>query len=260
MAQLIIKSNEEIEIMKAGAQILGKAHAEICKIIKPGISTMELERIAFQYIVDNNAKPSFKGYQGFPYTLCISLNDQVVHGMPNASLLKEGDIVSVDCGVFYQGFHTDSAYTYEVGNVKEDVKQLLKTTKESLYKGIEKAIVGNRIGDIAFEIQNYCESKGYSVVRELVGHGVGKNLHEKPEVPNYGQRGKGLKLVENMVLAIEPMINLGKRNIVQENDGWTIRTSDRLPSAHFEHTVAIRNNKAEVITTFDYIEEVLKNK
>lgn len=260
MAQLIIKSNEEIEIMKAGAQILGKAHAEICKIIKPGISTMELERIAFQYIVDNNAKPSFKGYQGFPYTLCISLNDQVVHGMPNASLLKEGDIVSVDCGVFYQGFHTDSAYTYEVGNVKEDVKQLLKTTKESLYKGIEKAIVGNRIGDIAFEIQNYCESKGYSVVRELVGHGVGKNLHEKPEVPNYGQRGKGLKLIENMVLAIEPMINLGKRNIVQENDGWTIRTSDRLPSAHFEHTVAIKNNKAEVITTFDYIEEVLKNK
>jgi methionyl aminopeptidase len=260
MAQLIIKSNEEIEIMKAGAQILGKAHAEICKIIKPGISTMELERIAFQYIVDNNAKPSFKGYQGFPYTLCISLNDQVVHGMPNSALLKEGDIVSVDCGVFYQGFHTDSAYTYEVGNVKEDVKQLLKTTKESLYKGIEKAIVGNRIGDIAFEIQNYCESKGYSVVRELVGHGVGKNLHEKPEVPNYGQKGKGLKLVENMVLAIEPMINLGKRNVVQENDGWTIRTSDRLPSAHFEHTVAIKNNKAEVITTFDYIEEVLKNK
>jgi methionyl aminopeptidase len=260
MAQLIIKSNEEIEIMKAGAQILGKTHAEICKIIKPGISTMELERIAFQFIIDNNAKPSFKGYQGFPYTLCISLNDQVVHGMPNNTLLKDGDIVSVDCGVFYQGFHTDSAYTYEVGEVKEEVKQLLKTTKESLYKGIDKAIVGNRIGDIAFEIQHYCETKGYSVVRELVGHGVGKNLHEKPEVPNYGQRGKGLKLVENMVLAIEPMINLGKRNVVQEKDGWTIRTSDRLPSAHFEHTVAIKNEKAEVITTFAYIEEVLKNK
>lgn len=252
------KTKEEVEIIKEGADILGRTHGIIAKAIKPGIKTIELENLAFDFITEAGAKPSFKGYQGFPYTLCISVNDQVVHGFPGEYILKEGDIISVDCGVFWKGFHSDSAYTYPVGTVSEDVMNLLRETKASLYLGIENAIEGNRVGDISYAIQSHVENLGYGVVRELVGHGVGKKLHEKPEVPNYGKRGNGPKLVSGMVIAIEPMINLGKKNIVQEDDGWTIRTSDKKPSAHFEHTVLVSKEKAEILTTFKYIEETIK--
>ncbi|HSZ72448.1 MAG TPA: type I methionyl aminopeptidase [Cytophagaceae bacterium] len=250
------KTEEEIEIIKEGADILGRAHGLIARAIKPGIKTIELDKMAFDFIAESGGKPSFKGYNGFPSTLCISVNDQVVHGFPGQYELKEGDIISVDCGVFWKGFHSDSAYTYPVGKVSEEVSNLLKATKRSLYLGIENAIEGNRVGDISYAIQSYVEDFGYGVVRELVGHGVGKKLHEKPEVPNYGKRGNGPKLVSGMVIAIEPMINLGKKSIVQEEDGWTIRTSDKKPSAHFEHTVVIRKDKAEILTTFKYIEEI----
>jgi len=252
------KSSEEIELIKESADILGRAHGEIAKLIKPGINTNKLDKLAEEFIKDNGGVPSFKNYNGFPYTLCVSPNEQVVHGFPSDKELKDGDVLSIDCGVFYKGFHSDSAYTYAVGNVTEDVKQLLQVTKESLYKGIEKAVVGNRTGDIGFAIQNFVEGYGYTVVRELVGHGVGESLHESPEVPNYGKRGRGAKLKEGMVIAIEPMINLGKRDIVQENDGWTIRTKDRATSAHFEHTVAVTKEGVEVLTTHKYIEEVYK--
>ena len=257
MAVIHYKSDDEIELIRESGKILGKAHAEIAKIIKPGVKTIELDKIAYQFIADNGGLPSFKGYNGFPNTLCISVNEVVVHGMPGEYELKEGDIISVDCGVKYKGFHSDSAYTYPVGEIDENVRKLLRITKESLYKGIDQAIVGNRIGDISFAVQSFVEKEGYSVVRELVGHGLGKNLHEKPEVPNYGNRGKGLKLEQNLVIAIEPMINLGKKGVVQENDGWTIRTVDRMPSAHFEHTVAVRKGKPEILTTFEFIEEII---
>lgn len=257
MAVIHYKSNEELEIIRESGKILGKAHAEIAKIIRPGVKTVELDKIAYQFIADNGGLPSFKGYNGFPSTLCISVNEVVVHGFPSEYELKDGDIISVDCGVKYKGFHSDSAYTYPVGNVKEEVLKLLRITKESLYKGIEQAVVGNRMGDIGFAVQTFVEKEGYSVVRELVGHGLGRSLHEKPEVPNYGNRGKGLKLEENLVIAIEPMINLGKKNVVQENDGWTIRTSDRMPSAHFEHTVAVKKGKPEILTTFEFIEQII---
>ncbi len=255
---IFYKTDEEIETIREGAVILGRAHAEVAKVIKPGVTTKFLDSVAFEYIKSNFAEPSFKGYNEFPASLCISVNDQVVHGIPGDYTLKDGDIVSIDCGVFYKGFHSDSAYTYAVGEVEEKTRHLLKVTKESLYKAIENAIVGNRIGDIAYAVQAHAENEGFSIVRELVGHGVGKMLHEGPEVPNYGKRGKGVKLEEGMVLAIEPMINLGRKNIVQEGDGWTIRTADRKPSAHFEHTVAIRRDKADILTTFEYIEEVIK--
>ena len=257
MAVIHYKSNEELDIIRESGIILGKAHAEIAKIIRPGVKTKELDKIAYQFIADNGGIPSFKGYNGFPSTLCISVNEVVVHGFPSEYELIDGDIISVDCGVKYKGFHSDSAYTYPVGNVKEEVLKLLRITKESLYKGIEQAVVGNRMGDIGFSIQTFVEKEGYSVVRELVGHGLGKSLHEKPEVPNYGNRGKGLKLEENLVIAIEPMINLGKKNVVQENDGWTIRTSDKMPSAHFEHTVAVKKGKPEILTTFEFIEKII---
>ena len=252
------KTEDEIELIKEGAQILGKAHAEVAKEIKPGVKTSDLDRIAEEFIRDNGGVPSFKNYNGFPFTLCVSPNEQVVHGFPSDNELQDGDILSIDCGVFYKGFHSDSAYTYAVGEVKEEVKQLLKVTKESLYKGIEQAVAGKRTGDIGHAIQNYVEGYGYTVVRELVGHGVGANLHESPEVPNYGKRGRGPVLKEGMVIAIEPMINLGSRNVVQEADGWTIRTKDRRASAHFEHTVAVMNGTPEVLTTHKFIEEVYK--
>ena len=252
------KTSEEIELIKESAQILGKAHAEIARMIKPGAKTSEMDRVAEEFIRDHGGVPSFLNYNGFPYTLCVSPNEQVVHGFPSDSELQDGDILSIDCGVFYKGFHSDSAYTYPVGEVEEEKLQLLRVTKESLYKGIDEAVVGKRIGDISYAVQHYVEEFGYSVVRELVGHGVGKELHESPEVPNYGKRGKGPLLKEGMVLAIEPMINLGKKEIVQESDGWTIRTRDRAISAHYEHTVAIANGKAEVLTTHEYIEEVYK--
>ena len=252
------KTEDEIELIKEGAIILGQAHAEVAKLIAPGVKTSMLDKVAEEFIRDNGGIPSFKDYNGFPYTLCVSPNEQVVHGFPSDNELQDGDILSIDCGVFYKEFHSDSAYTYTVGEVREEVRQLLKVTNESLYKGIEKAVVGNRIGDIGFAIQNYVEGFNYTVVRELVGHGVGANLHESPGVPNYGKRGKGPVLKEGMVIAIEPMINLGTRYVVQESDGWTIRTKDREPSAHFEHTVAIRDGQPEILTTHKFIEEVYK--
>lgn len=254
------KTNEEIELIKESSLLVGKTLAEVGRHIRPGVETRKLDKIAEEYIRDHGALPGFKGYGGFPATLCMSINEQVVHGIPGKRKLKDGDIVSIDCGTILNGFYGDSAYTFEVGEVKEEIKLLLQRTKESLYKGIEAAIVGKRVGDIGFEIQNFIEQFGYGVVRDLVGHGLGRNLHEKPEVPNYGKRGVGAKLKEGMVLAIEPMINLGVKDVVQEKDGWTIRTMDRKPSAHFEHDVAIRKGKAEILSTFNYIEEVLKNK
>jgi methionyl aminopeptidase len=252
------KTSEEVQLIKQSAEILGKAHGEIAKHVKEGVKTSFLDKIAEEYIRDHQGVPSFKGYNGFPASLCISVNEVVVHGFPSEYVLKDGDIISVDCGVFHQGFHSDSAYTYPVGEVSPKVISLLKATKESLYLGIEKAVFGNRVGDIGNAIQKFVEAKGYTVVRELVGHGVGRNLHESPEVPNYGKRGSGPLLAEGMVIAIEPMINLGTRNVVQERDGWTIRTADRKPSAHYEHTVAIFKDRTEVLTTHKYIEENFK--
>ncbi|HAH35048.1 MAG TPA: type I methionyl aminopeptidase [Algoriphagus sp.] len=252
------KTSEEVQKIKESADILAKAHGEVAKHIKVGEKTSHLDKIAEEFIRDHGAVPSFKGYNGFPASLCISVNEVVVHGFPSEYELKDGDIISVDCGVFHQGFHSDSAYTYPVGEVSTPVLNLLRATKDSLYLGIEQAIFGNRIGDIGNAIQKFVEAKGYTVVRELVGHGLGKNLHEAPEVPNYGKRGSGPLLKAGMVIAIEPMVNLGSRNIVQEADGWTIRTSDRKPSAHYEHTVAIFEDRTEVLTTHKYIEENFK--
>jgi len=256
---IFFRSDEEINLIKISAQVLGKAHAEVAKLIRPGITTKELDEVAETFIRDNGGVPSFKGYNKFPASLCISVNDVVVHGIPGRYELRDGDIVSIDCGVLLNGFHSDSAYTYPVGEVSQAVRRLLSRTKESLYVGLEKAVDGGRVGDIGYAIQTYSERFGYSVVRELVGHGVGQHLHEAPEVPNYGKRGQGPKLKEGMILAIEPMINFGKKGIVQERDGWTIRTADRKPSAHFEHTVAVRKGKPEVLTTFEYIEAVTAN-
>lgn len=230
----------------------------MAKHIRPGVSTLELDRIADEFIRSHGAVPGFLGYGGFPNSLCISVNDVVVHGIPSADcVLKEGDVVSIDCGTLKNGYYGDSAYTFEVGRVDDEIHRLLVTTKESLYKGIEKAVAGLRIGDIGHAIQSYCESAGFSVVRELVGHGVGKNLHEDPQVPNYGRAGQGIKLKEGMVIAIEPMINLGERHVYIEEDGWTIRTRDRKPSAHFEHTLAIRKHGVDILSSFDFVEQEL---
>ncbi len=265
MKDVILKTNAEIEIIRANAQILGKTHAEVAKWIEPGVKTAKLNQIAEEFIRDNNAKPSFKGYQlkespPYPAALCISVNEQVVHGIPGDYELQEGDIVSIDCGVFKDGFHSDSAYTYAVGEVKPEVQKLLDVTKAALYKGIEQVRFGARVGDISYAIQKYVESFGFSVIRELAGHGVGKNLHEKPDVPNHGKRGKGIMLRNGVVIAIEPMVSMGKKEVVQEQDAWTIRTADRTPAAHFEHTVAVVSGKATILTTFEYIEEVLAKK
>ncbi|OJV21092.1 MAG: type I methionyl aminopeptidase [Dyadobacter sp. 50-39] len=256
---IYLKTEEEINLIKVSAQILGKAHAEVATWVKPGVTTGKLDAVAEEYIRDNGGIPSFKGFNKFPASLCISVNEVVVHGIPGGYVLKEGDIVSIDCGVKLNGYHSDSAYTYPVGEVSKEVMNLLTATKKSLYKGIEQAVDGLRIGDIGHAVQSYVEDRGYTVVRELVGHGVGRDLHEAPEVPNYGKRGKGIRLREGMVLAIEPMINLGTKGVVQERDGWTIRTNDRKYSAHFEHTVVVRKGKAEILTTFDYIEKVTAN-
>ncbi|MDF2158698.1 type I methionyl aminopeptidase [Algoriphagus sp. CAU 1675] len=252
------KTSEEVQKIKESADILAKAHGEVAKHIKVGVKTSYLDKIAEEFIRDHQAVPSFKGYNGFPASLCISVNEVVVHGFPSEYELKDGDIISVDCGVFHQGFHSDSAYTYPVGEVPLPVLDLLKATKDSLYLGIEQAVFGNRIGDIGNAIQKFVEAKGYTVVRELVGHGLGRSLHESPEVPNYGKKGSGPLLKEGLVIAIEPMVNLGTRNIVQERDGWTIRTADRKASAHYEHTVAIFEDRTEVLTTHKYIEENFK--
>lgn len=256
-----LKTADEIQLMRESAQILGKTHGEVARLIKPGVKTKKLNEIAEEFIRDHEGIPSFKHYGGtFPSALCISVNEVVVHGFPGEYELKEGDIVSVDCGVKYKGYHSDSAYTYPLEGAKQEVLDLLNRTYDSLYLGIAEAKVGNRIGDIGYAIQSHVERFGYGVVRELVGHGVGKSLHEDPEVPNYGMKGKGVKIVAEMVFAIEPMINLGTRAVVQESDGWTIRTRDRKPSAHFEHMVAVHEDRTEVLTTHEYLEEAYSYK
>ena len=253
------KTAEEIELLRISNSLVSKALAEVARIIAPGISTLALDAVAEEYIRDQGAEPGFLGYRGYPKTLCTSVNQQVVHGIPSSYILKEGDIVSVDCGVLYQGYYGDAAYTFAVGNIPERVRLLLKITKEALYKGIQQAREGKRIGDIGAAVQACCEKEKFSVVREMVGHGIGKGLHEAPEVPNYGRRGSGVKLQQGMVLCIEPMINLGRREIIQDPDGWTIHTADKLPSAHFEHCVAIGKNGADVLSTFEFIEEAMKH-
>jgi methionyl aminopeptidase len=255
------KSKEEIELMRISSLLVGKTHAAIAKQIKPGVSTWHLNKLADEFIKDNGGSPSFKGYGNppYPFACCMSVNDAVVHGFPTKDELKDGDIISVDIGIFKNGFHGDSAYTYAIGNVSDEVKALLTATKASLYKGIEKAVHGNRIGDIAFAIQNYTErERGYGVVRELVGHGLGRKLHEDPQVPNYGKRGSGSKLKEGMVIAIEPMINMGTKNVYHDKDGWTVRTEDGKPSAHYEHNVCIQKNKADILSSFTEIETAEK--
>lgn len=254
---IYLKTDEEIELLRVSNQIVAKTLAEVARLIAPGVSTAQLDKVAEEYIRDHGAVPGFLGYGGFPKSICTSVNDQVVHGIPSEKVvLKEGDIISVDCGAYINGFHGDCAYTFPVGEVKPEVMELLRTTKESLYLGIEQAVEGHRLGDVGYAIQSWCESKGYSVVREMIGHGVGRNLHESPEVPNYGRKGNGIMLKSGMTLAIEPMINMGKRNLVFEKDGWTTRTIDRMPSAHFEHSVAVRKGKADILSTFEYIEQV----
>ncbi len=252
-----VKSAGEIEILRENAILVSQTLAEVAKYIKPGVQTGTLDKIAEEFLRDQGAVPGFKGYRGFPGTLCISVNEEVVHGIPGKRVLRNGDIVSIDCGCIKHGYYGDSAYTFPVGEVQEDVKRLMTETKASLMKALEVAVSGKHVGDIGATVQTWVESRGYSVVRELVGHGIGKQLHEKPDIPNHGRRGDGKKLVDGMVICIEPMINMGQKNVVQENDGWTIRTADRQPSAHYELTVAVRKGSPDTLSTFGYIEEVL---
>ena len=254
---IYLKTDEEIELLRAANQIVARTLAEVAKVIAPGVTTLKLDTIAEEYIRSQGAVPGFKGYGGFPGTLCVSVNENVVHGIPSNYALREGDIVSGDCGAVKDGYNGDSTYTFCVGEVDEEVKRLLRTTKESLYIGIEHAVEGNRIGDIGHAIQEYCEKRGYGVVREMCGHGVGRKLHEDPDVPNYGRKGTGPLIKNGMVIAIEPMINMGSKNIVIERDGWTTRTKDRKPSAHYEHTIAIHHGKPDILSSFQYVEEVL---
>jgi methionyl aminopeptidase len=253
------KTQEDVEHIRKSCMLVTGALAEVAKIIKPGITGLEIDKVAEEYILDNNAKPGFKGYNGFPGTLCISPNSEVVHGIPKNKAFEENDIVSVDCGSYLNGYFGDSAFTFAMNGVGDEVMDLLTTTYESLYKGIEAAKVGNRLGDIGHAVQAYTEEKGYSVVRELVGHGIGKNLHEPPEVPNYGKRGKGATIKDGLVIAIEPMINLGKKAIRHGKDGWTITTKDNTPSAHYEHTVSITEDGTEVLSDHSRILEAVKN-
>lgn len=255
---IYLKIDEEIELMRASNILLGKTYAEVAKSIRPGVSTAELDKIAYEFIMDNGGRPACLNYEGYPATLCTSVNEQVVHGIPSKDqILKDGDIISIDSSIELNGWCSDSAYTFPVGDVKPEVMQLLKTTKEALYLGIEQAITGRRLGDISATIQNHCERAGYGVVREFVGHGIGRDLHEDPEVCNYGRRGNGIVLKSGMTIAIEPMITLGRRQVLVEEDGWTARTVDRKPAAHYEHSVCVRNGKADILSTFDYIKEVL---
>ena len=256
---IFYKTDEEIELLKLSNYLVSRTHAEIAPLIKPGVKSIDLDKIAEEFIRDNGGVPGFLDYNGFPNTLCISVNDAVVHGIPNDVELKEGDLISVDCGVVMNGYYGDSAFSYGVGKITPELKKLLKVTKESLYLGIENAIVGNRIGDIGYAIQQHAENNNFSVVRELVGHGVGRNLHEKPEVPNYGRRGRGTKIKDGLVIAIEPMINAGRKEVVQDEDGWTIRTRDGKYSAHFEHTIAIKRSGVELLSDFKIIEKVLNS-
>lgn len=254
---IIVKTSEEIELMRQSALLVSKTLGMIASEIKPGITTLSLDKKAEEFIRSHGGVPGFLGLYGCPSTLLTSVNEQVVHGLPTNRPIQEGDIVSVDCGVLMNEFYGDHAYTFEVGEVKPEVKRLLKITKESLYEGIRHFKAGNRVGDVANAVQRYCENEGYGVVRELVGHGLGRKLHEEPEVPNYGKRGKGKLFVEGMTIAIEPMINLGTKNVKQLKDGWTIVTRDLKPSAHFEHNVALINGKPELLSTFKYVYDVL---
>jgi methionyl aminopeptidase len=255
-----ILSDAEVGLVRESSLLVGRTLAEVARNIRPGVSTAELDGLAEQFIRDNGALPGFKGLYDCPSTLLISVNDEVVHGLPGSRVLKEGDVASVDCGVLMNGFYGDSAYTFCIGQVDEQVKRLLRVTQECLKLGIAQAIAGNRTGDIGYAIQHHAEQNGYGVVRELTGHGVGRKLHEGPEVPNFGRRGHGAKLQEGMALAIEPMINMGTKEVRQLEDGWTVVTRDGKASAHFEHTIAVRQGKAEVLSTFSYIEDVLKQK
>ena len=254
---MILKEIDEIKKIRDSAQLVSKTLGLMAKEIKPGITSLYLDKIAEEFILDNNAIPGFKGYNNFPNTLCISVNNQVVHGIPCDKPLLEGDIVSIDCGVINEGYFGDHAYTFKVGEVTKEINELLDVTKQSLYKGIEVMLENNRIGDIGNAIQSYISLHGYGIVRELVGHGLGKNLHEEPEVPNYGRNGTGKSIKNGLVLAIEPMINLGTEKISLDNDGWTIVTLDNSPSAHFEHNIALINGKPEILSTFDFIYDAL---
>lgn len=250
-----LKTKEEIELIREANQLVSRTLALVGQNIKEGVSTADLDKLAEEFIRDNGALPAFKGYGGFPGTLCTSLNDVVVHGIPNQkTVLRNGDIVSIDCGTIRNGFYGDSAYTFGVGEIASSTEALLRVTKEALYKGIESTKVGNRIGDISYSVQSHCEAHGYTVVREMVGHGIGRNLHEEPQLPNYGRRGTGTKIENGMVLCIEPMINLGVRGIIFDSDGWTCRTRDGKPSAHFELCVAVVDGEADILSTFSFIE------
>jgi methionyl aminopeptidase len=257
---LYLKTDEEVGLLRESNMLVSRTLAEIASIIRPGITTLYLDKIAESFILDNGATPAFKGYGGFPNTLCTSVNDEVVHGIPSGYVLKEGDIISVDCGVILNGWYGDSAYTFPVGEIREDVRRLLDYTRASLEEGVREAVAGNRVGDISYAVQTKAESGGYSVVRELVGHGLGRKLHEPPEVANFGKQGTGTKMEKGLVICIEPMINAGKKETLQMRDGWTIKTADGRPSAHFEYAVAVDKGKADVLTTFEFIEKVLNNK
>lgn len=262
---IFLKTEDEIELMRQANQLVGKTLGELAKHIKPGVTTLQLDKIAEEFIRDHGAIPTFKNFpnpfgEPFPASICTSVNDVVVHGIPdNNTVLCDGDVISIDCGTLLAGYNGDSAYTFEVGNVSEDVRQLLRTTKESLYIGIEKAKAGNRLGDIGQAVQDYCESHGYGVVRELTGHGIGREMHEEPQVPNYGKRGHGKQLKAGMCIAIEPMITMGDRSIYLAPDKWSIKTRDRKPAAHYEHSVAVYKGRVEVLSTFEEIERVLKS-
>ena len=254
------KTDEEIELIRESCLLVSKTLAHVASMIKPGLTGEQIDKEAETFIRDHKAKPGFKGYQDFPATLCISVNEGVVHGIPTQDAFKDGDVVSVDCGSYLNGFYGDSAFTFALGNVPDETMELLCVTNESLYRGIEKAVSGMRIGDIGFAIQQYAEKEHkYGVVRELVGHGIGRNLHEAPEVPNFGKRGRGTKLEEGLVIAIEPMVNLGRKEVRKSNDGWTIITIDNKPSAHYEHTIAVRKNKADILSNHTFIHEAIKN-
>ena len=252
-----LKTRDQIELMRESALVVSRTLGEVAKLIKPGVTPLELDKVAEEYIRSQGAVPGFLGYGGFPNSLCTSVNEQVVHGIPSDTPLKEGDIISVDCGAIKNGYYGDHAYTFAIGEVSDEIKQLLKVTEESLYLGIEQIRSGNRLGDVGFAVQNHAEKHGYGVVRELVGHGLGTQMHEDPELPNYGRRGHGKKMKDGLVLAIEPMINLGTEKVAQLDDGWTIVTQDGKASAHFEHDVAIVGGKPEILSTFKYVYEAL---
>jgi methionyl aminopeptidase len=254
---LYLKTDEEVGLLRESNLLVSRTLGELAVLIKPGITTLYLDKIAESFIRDHGATPAFKGYGGFPNTLCTSVNEEVVHGIPSSYVLKEGDIVSVDCGVILDGWYGDSAFTFPVGEISDEIKRLLDFTRASLEEGVKEAIAGKRVGDISFAVQSKAESGGYTVVRELVGHGIGKKLHESPEVANWGNRGTGPKMEKGLVICIEPMINSGKRETVQMKDGWTVKTADGKPSAHFEYAVAVDKGKADVLTTFEFIDKVL---